>query len=154
VFDFYVVQALAGPHLLDGGNPYAMTFPDLSGGTSPHLDPSLMGGGQLLFGFIYPPLSLLCLLPVQLVGGDYRYAMAAAYTAAGGLVGYCRPGRGEAGGGPVPAHAGRHADRGRRVVRAARRADARGDRVRRQPPAGRGRAAARVVVGRSSSTSR
>src|SRR6185437_7177466 len=46
----------------------------------------------LLFGFPYPPLSLLLVLPGYLLG-DFRYAHLAATTLAGALIALSRPGR-------------------------------------------------------------
>lgn len=69
--DVIVFQDLAARHWIEGGSVYAMTFPDLSGGTSPHYGPGLQAGGQLMFGFPYPPLNLLAVLPIPLLGGDY-----------------------------------------------------------------------------------
>jgi len=81
--DVIVFQELAGQQLLDGASPYAMTFPDLSFGTSPHYGPGLQKDGQLLFGFPYPPLSLLAVMPASILAGDFRFAHAIAMTLVG-----------------------------------------------------------------------
>ncbi len=91
--DVFVFQRDAAQALLAGLNPYAMTFPDIYGGSSPFYGPGLSVGGRLQFGFPYPPLSLLLALPGQVLAGDHRYAQLVALTAAGGLMAYVRPGR-------------------------------------------------------------
>ena len=91
--DVHVFQREASKALLSGSNPYAMTFPDIYGGSSPFYGPGLSVGGRLQFGFPYMPLSLLLALPGQLLGGDHRYAQLAAIALSGGLMAYARPGR-------------------------------------------------------------
>ena len=90
--DVQVFQRDAAAALLDGRNPYAMTFPDVYHGRLPALyGPGLAADGRLNFGYPYPPLSLLLALPGHLLG-DFRYAHLLALTAAGGLIAYARPG--------------------------------------------------------------
>ncbi len=88
VMDVYLFHTDAAEALLRSENPYAITFPDLSAGTSAHYGPELQADGRLLFGFPYPPLSLLMAVPGQLLGNDVRYAHAVATTLAGALVFY------------------------------------------------------------------
>jgi hypothetical protein len=90
--DVCVFQRDACEVLLHGRNPYAITFPDVSPAGQNFYGPGLCAGGRLLFGYPYPPLSLLLALPGHLLG-DFRYAQLAAMTLAGGLVACCRPGR-------------------------------------------------------------
>jgi hypothetical protein len=91
--DVHVFQRDAAAHLLHGGNPYTMDFPDIYGGKSPlpYYGTGMSVDGRLKFGFIYPPLSLLAALPGHLVG-DHRYSLLAATTVTAALIGYARPG--------------------------------------------------------------
>lgn len=91
--DVQYFQGDGSAALLRGVNPYTITFPDiLSGWGLPYYGPGLSDGERLLFGFPYPPLSLLLALPGHLFG-DYRYAQVVAVTLAGALMAYMRPGR-------------------------------------------------------------
>jgi hypothetical protein len=91
--DVCVFQRDACEALLAGGNPYALTFPDVSpaGGGQAFYGPGLSSGGRLHFGYPYPPLSLLMALPGHLLG-DFRYAQLAAMTLAAAFIAGCRPG--------------------------------------------------------------
>jgi hypothetical protein len=89
--DVHVFQQDAARALLRGRNPYAITFPDIYG-ESPFYGEGVSVGGRLLFGFPYPPLSLLLALPGVLARGDHRYAQLAALALAGALLAYARPG--------------------------------------------------------------
>lgn len=91
--DVFVFQRDSAVALLHGANPYSITFPDIYYSGSPFYGPGLSVHGRLTFGFPYPPLSLLLVLPGQLLGGDFRYAQLAAITASGALMTYARPGR-------------------------------------------------------------
>src|SRR5690242_4496344 len=72
--DVLTFQRDAARALLAGSNPYALTFPDPYYGKPLHFyGEGLAAGGRLLFGFPYPPLSLLLVLPASLAG-DVRYA--------------------------------------------------------------------------------
>lgn len=88
MMDVLVFQELAAQEVTAGRNPYAMTFPDLSAGTSPHYGPGLQADGQLLFGFPYTPWSLWCVLPAWLLAVEVQHAHAVAFTAAAALVAY------------------------------------------------------------------
>ncbi len=88
VMDVLVFQSAAAAQLMSGNNPYAMTFPDLSGGTSPFYGPGLQADGQLLFGFPYPPLSLFWLIPAHLAGAVIQSMHAIAFTGASALIAY------------------------------------------------------------------
>jgi len=90
--DVFVFQRDASAALLHGQNPYAMTFPDIYG-NSPFYGPGVSVDGRVLYGFPYPPLSLLLALPGHIFAGDYRYSQLVAMTAAAGLMAYARPGR-------------------------------------------------------------
>lgn len=91
--DVFVFQRDASLALLSGQNPYAITFPDIYGNSSPFYGEGLSVNGRLTFGFPYPPLSLLLALPGHLLAGDYRYAQLAAMTGSAALMAYARPGR-------------------------------------------------------------
>jgi hypothetical protein len=88
--DVYVFQRDASNALLQGINPYVITFPDIYGGDSPFYGPGLSVDGRLTFGFPYPPFSLLLALPGHILGGDHRYSQLAAMTLAGALMAYAR----------------------------------------------------------------
>ncbi len=90
--DVFVFQRDASAALLSGQNPYAMTFPDIYGNSSPFYGEGLSVDGRLQFGFPYPPLSLLMVLPGHLLG-DFRYAHLAAIVIAAALMAYAVPGR-------------------------------------------------------------
>lgn len=90
--DVFTVEVDSLKALLGGVNPYGITFPDPYGGTSPFFPPGVSVNGRLQFGYVYPPLSLLLLLPGWVLGGDPRYATLAAMTGAALLMGYARPG--------------------------------------------------------------
>ncbi len=89
--DVYVFQRDGAAELLAGRNPYAMTYPDIYG-NSPFYGEGLSVNGRLQFGFPYPPLSLLLVLPGHWLG-DYRYSQLFAMVAAAGLMAYARPSR-------------------------------------------------------------
>ena len=89
--DVFVFQRDGINELFAGGNPYAMTYPDIYG-DSPVYGDGLSVKGRLMFGFPYPPLSLFLAIPGHLFG-DHRYSQLAAMTASGALMAYARPGR-------------------------------------------------------------
>jgi hypothetical protein len=90
--DVCLFQREAGRVLLGGGNPYAMTFPNLYSDASRVYGVGTFAGDRLLFGFPYPPLSLLLVLPGQSLG-DFRISHLLATTLAGALIAAARPGR-------------------------------------------------------------
>lgn len=94
--DVHVFERDSVDALLRGENPYALTFPNIYG----HNDfygPGVVQNGRCMFGFPYPPVILISLLPGKLLFGDYRYSHAMAMTAAAALVYLTRPGRVSAG---------------------------------------------------------
>ncbi len=91
--DVYVFQHDACDALLNGVNPYAITFPDVYHGKLPVYAPGLAENGRLNFGYPYLPLTLLLALPGHLLG-DFRYAQLLAMTLAGALLAYARRGGG------------------------------------------------------------
>jgi hypothetical protein len=90
VMDVFVFQSEASSALLNGGNPYAIDFPDLSYGTSPFYAPGVQVDGRLKFGFPYLPLSLLLAAPSYAVWGDVRYAHLVCMAAAGAFMAWSR----------------------------------------------------------------
>lgn len=90
--DVALFQREAAGALARGDNPYAITFRDPYGGSSPFYGPGVSVNGRLQFGYPYPPLGLLLTTPAHLLG-DFRYAHLFAMTLAGALLAFARPGR-------------------------------------------------------------
>jgi hypothetical protein len=88
--DVVVVHHDAIQALIHGHNPYAITFENIYGAGSPFYSASEIDRDRVLFGYPYPPLSLLFALPGALIFGDYRYAMLLALVGAAALIGYGR----------------------------------------------------------------
>jgi hypothetical protein len=74
-----------------GQNPYQITFENIYGAGSGFYNPQAVAGNRVLFGYPYPPLSLLLALPGYLAAGDYRYSELAAWVASAAFIGYARP---------------------------------------------------------------
>ena len=108
--DVWMFQQDGARELLHGGNPYAMTFPDIYHSTFPGHAPAYGNGlvvnDRLEFGFVYPPLSLLLSTMGYVVARDYRYAEALALVLAAAVIGYPEGGYADRGGyagrAPVP----------------------------------------------------
>jgi hypothetical protein len=79
--------------LLQGINPYSITFPDPYGGGSSFFPPGVSVNGRLLFGFVYPPLCLLLCIPGYILGGDTRWSSLVMMELAALLIAYARPGK-------------------------------------------------------------
>jgi hypothetical protein len=80
--DVFIFQRDGVAALLAGVNPYSITFPN------PYLNgvyygPGMVANGRLLFGFVYPPLSVFLSTAGEWVGGDVRYAQLGAMTLSG-----------------------------------------------------------------------
>lgn len=88
--DVFLFQRDAVQQLLAGGNPYAMTFPNIYGDGTPFYGPGLTANGRVNFGFPYPPLSLLLSIPGQLAWGDYRLSQLVLMAATAGLIAQTR----------------------------------------------------------------
>ena len=71
-----------------GRNPYRITFRNVYGRDTSFYNPQAVSGDRVLFGYPYPPLSLLIAAPGQLLFKDYRYAELAAFVGAAALIGY------------------------------------------------------------------
>jgi hypothetical protein len=90
--DVCLFQREAAEALSRGHNPYAMTFANLYPDAGRVYGAGTFAADRLLFGYPYPPLSLLLVLPGHLLG-DFRLSHLVATTAAGGLIAAARPGR-------------------------------------------------------------
>jgi len=94
--DVYVFQRDASDRLLQGGNPYDMTFEDIylhkPGGGPVVYGDGLSKEGRVQFGFPYMPLSLFLELPGHLLG-DHRYSQLAAMLLTALLLALANPGR-------------------------------------------------------------
>ena len=90
--DMPLVHEEASAALLSGVNPYSITFENIYGYGTPFYPIELQEGDRLLFGFPYPPLSLLMALPGSILAGDYRVAALAAISIAALLIGHMRTG--------------------------------------------------------------
>ena len=90
--DVCLFQRDAAAALLQGQNPYAITFRDPYADSTRFYGPGVSVGGRLQFGYPYPPLILLLVAPAHWLG-DFRYAQWAAMTLAGAFVALARPGR-------------------------------------------------------------
>ena len=86
--DVVTVHRAAIAGLLRGRNPYSITFQNIYGPDSPFYNPQAVSGDQVLFGYPYPPLSLVLAVPAQLLAGDYRYLELASLVLAGAFIGY------------------------------------------------------------------
>ena len=85
--DVWVFQQEGASALLQGQNPYAMTFPDIyhstAPGAQPVYGPGLVVNDRLQFGFPYPPVSLILATIGYAIAGDHRYAQVVALALAG-----------------------------------------------------------------------
>ncbi|HKW24377.1 MAG TPA: hypothetical protein VJN48_01255 [Terriglobales bacterium] len=71
--DVYLFQRDAAAALLQGTDPYSITHQNLYGSAASFFyGPGVVRDGRVDFGFQYPPLSLLAILPGYLLG-DLRY---------------------------------------------------------------------------------
>ena len=89
VIDVHMFHRLAVAALQSGTNPYAITFPDIYKHGA-FYGPGLAVNGRLLFGYPYFPLSLLVVMPGQMLAGDTRYAQLAAIELAAVLMAFSR----------------------------------------------------------------
>ena len=84
--DVYYFQRDSSQALLHGVNPYAITFPNIYGDSTPFYGPGMSVGGRLQFGFPYPPLSLF-FATLGHLASDCRYAQLVAMDVAALLMG-------------------------------------------------------------------
>ena len=88
--DVYLFQHDAAAALLAGSNPYSMTFPNLYGSGAGYYPPGFATEERTMFGFPYPPLSLL-LATIGHAVGDIRFAHLVAVTLAAAMIALARP---------------------------------------------------------------
>ena len=86
--DVVTVHGEAFDALLHGRSPYDLSFENIYGPDSPFYNPQLLEGDRVMFGYPYPPLSLLLTAPGHFIAGDYRYAQLVAWVVAAALIGY------------------------------------------------------------------
>ena len=72
--------------LLRGQSPYGITFEDIYGGKEQFYAPEMRQGRRIMFGFPYPPLSLLLAWPGYALLGDLRYSEVLALAGAGAVI--------------------------------------------------------------------
>jgi hypothetical protein len=89
--DVYVFQQESCAALLNGQNPYAITFPNIYGPHAFVYGSHMKVEDRVNFGFPYMPLSLFLALPGYLIAGDHRYSQLAAMTLAAILIACARP---------------------------------------------------------------
>lgn len=89
--DVLPVHVDAFAALARGESPYGITFDDMYEGNEAFYTPEMREGGQVLFGFPYPPLSLLMAWPGHALLGDLRYSEVLAFVMAAGLLVWIRP---------------------------------------------------------------
>jgi hypothetical protein len=83
--DVCVFQRDASAALVHGVNPYSIDFPNLYAHPEKVYDPAVVVDGRVKFGFPYPPVCLLWIVPGYLLG-DFRWAYLIAMTLAGGMI--------------------------------------------------------------------
>ena len=91
--DVVTVHREALNALAHGANPYLMTFQNIYGAGTGFYSAAAQMGDRVMFGYPYPPLSLLLAAPGHFLAGDYRYAELVAWISSAALVGYARPTR-------------------------------------------------------------
>jgi hypothetical protein len=86
--DVVVVHREAIAAITSGRSPYAISFENIYGADSGFYNPKAVEGNRVLFGYPYPPLSLIAAAPGQWLAGDYRYAELVAWTGSAALIGF------------------------------------------------------------------
>jgi hypothetical protein len=89
--DVWVMQVDGSRALVEGVNPYLPIYPNLHGEDSPFYGPGLVVDGELTIGFPYPPLSLVLVVPGELLG-DPRFVHLIAIGVAALVMAAGRPG--------------------------------------------------------------
>ncbi len=84
--DVWLFHQDSAAALLKGINPYSITFYNMYGFGTPYYSEQVQQGDRVLFGFPYPPMSLLMYLPSYIMTGESRYAHALAFALAGAIV--------------------------------------------------------------------
>jgi hypothetical protein len=90
--DVWVLQTEGARALAEGINPYLPIYPNIYGPDAPYYAPELLVDGQLTIGLTYPPLSLLLIMPAELIFGDPRYAHLVAIELTAVVIALTRPG--------------------------------------------------------------
>jgi hypothetical protein len=90
--DVWVFQQESSAALLQGRNPYDITFTNIYGDGAKVYGAELMKDGRVNFGFPYAPLSLYMALPGYAIGGDHRYSQLVAIVLAAALIATIGPG--------------------------------------------------------------
>jgi hypothetical protein len=84
--DVIPVHEQAFHSLARGKSPYAITFADIYRANESFYAEGMRDGNRVLFGFPYPPLSLLMAWPGHAALGDLRYSEVAALVLAAALI--------------------------------------------------------------------
>lgn len=90
--DLWYMQVDGARALVDGVNPYLPIYENIHGADTTYYGPGLVVNGELTIGFPYPPLSLLLVLPGELLAGDVRYAHLVAIELSALVMAATRPG--------------------------------------------------------------
>lgn len=91
--DVFIMQRDGARALVEGVNPYLPIYPNIHGPDSPYYGPGLVVDGELTIGFPYPPLSLLLVMPGELLAGDPRYVHLVAIELTAFVLAVTRPGK-------------------------------------------------------------
>jgi hypothetical protein len=86
--DVVTVHREAFDALARGQSPYQISFDNIYGPADRYYNPDAVKDGRVMFGYPYPPLTLLLAGPAHVIAGDYRYAHLFAWVAAAALVGH------------------------------------------------------------------
>jgi hypothetical protein len=92
--DVFMFQQAGSEALVQGRNPYEVRFPSVYPYGTPFYGRQVVDrNNQLLYGFPYPPLSLLLVVPGFFFGGDIRFAHVVAVALTAVLMVAACPGR-------------------------------------------------------------
>ncbi len=89
--DVWHIHRESVTELLKGINPYTLTFKNIYQ-DGRYFGPGMVENGRLMFGYTYPPLSLLLAIPGQL-WGDYRFSLLVCNSVTALLMAFARPSR-------------------------------------------------------------
>jgi hypothetical protein len=84
--DVVTVHRAAIDALLSGESPYSVTFQNIYRGGVRYYSTEVVEGSRVLFGLPYPPLSLLMVMPGDVLADDIRWAELAALVAGAGFI--------------------------------------------------------------------
>jgi hypothetical protein len=90
--DLWYMQVDGVRALVEGVNPYLPIYENIHGADTTYYGPGLVENGELTIGFPYPPLSLLLVMPGELLAGDVRYAHLVAIELSALVMAAMRPG--------------------------------------------------------------